>query len=251
MLMTDVFIFGTCRVCYINYKDIRYVKSEREYHSRYYKYNNINIFTQPVNYTTKLIDILDSLKYMTGRLYQDLNPNTDAGLRSIFFRGHTKNNFVLPNTHPCGKFGKVILECFSIKQYILNTDKYGSAYLMKNLPWKITTGYEHDILFDESDIIKHKMTREECFKTLDEIKQIVQCPMLIIGPYYSKLVPEHVNAERLETQTILKEYCEANNTEYFDLSTAIKENKVIERDEFHLKDNTYINSIIYTFITTP
>jgi len=214
-------------------------------------YNNCNIITQPVNYTTKLIDVLDSLKYMTGRLYRDLNPDTDSALRSIFFRGHTLHNFIMPNTYSSGKFGKVILECFSIKQYIINTEKFGSAYLLQNLPWKIKTGYEHDIQFEDSDIIKHKMSREECFKTLDEIKQIVQCPMLIIGPYYSKLVPEHVNAERLETQTILKEYCEDNNTEYFDLSTAIKDNKVIERDEFHLHDNTYINSIIYTFITKP
>jgi hypothetical protein len=188
---------------------------------------------------------------MTGKLYSDFNPNTDSILRSIFFRGHTLGNFVMPNTHSTYSFGKVILECFSIKQYIINTEKYGTQYMMKNLPWKIKTGYEHDIQFDESDIITHKMTREECFSTLDEIKQLVQCPILIIGPYYSKLVPEHVNAERMETQSILKEYCAINNTEYFDLSYAITNNIVVERDEFHLKDNNYINSIIYQFITNP
>jgi hydrogenase maturation protein HypF len=37
----------------------------RRFHSRHYIINNdINIYTEPVNYTTKLIDVLDSIYYI-------------------------------------------------------------------------------------------------------------------------------------------------------------------------------------------
>ena len=94
------------------------------------------------------------------------------------------------------------------------------------------------------------MTREECFNTLDEIKQIVKCPILIVGPYKSKKVPEHVNIKRAKTQDILKEYCSTRGEKYFDLSQLIKDNVVIVRDETHFTNNDELNSIIYDFIVS-
>jgi hypothetical protein len=116
----DIYIFSTCRLCYPQHNKIKFVKELRKYHSRHYTINNdINIYTQPVNYTTKLIDVLDSIYYMKDKLYNNLNPKNNKMLSSIFFRGHkSTNDFISPNTHPNMnnsniKFEKIIIEIFS------------------------------------------------------------------------------------------------------------------------------------------
>lgn len=249
----DVFIFGTCRLCYPIHNNIIFVKELRKHHSRYYKINdNINIYTEPVNYTTKLIDVLDSIYYMKGKLYNFLNIKNEM-LQSIFFRGHV--DFINPNTHPNLdisniEYGKIIIEVFSIKQYIINTKKYGDEFYLQNLPWKINTGYEHNgITFDKNDIIIKHMNKEECFDILHKIKQEVNCDIMIIGPYVSKKVPEFVNAERINTQNILKEFCLLYEWNYFDLSETIK-HQDIENDDTHF--NSYGTQILsnemYNFI---
>jgi hypothetical protein len=252
--MKEIYIFGTCRLCYPVHPAIRFVRSLREYHSRHYTINNDTmIYTEPVNYTTKLIDVLDSILYMTGNLYPDMDPTTNNTLKSIFFRGHITP--IKPKTHPVSLsgifFSKIIIEVSSIKQYIINTTKYGEEYYLKNLPWKITTWYEHNITFDEKDFIIKTMTKDECFETLDRIKNIVKCDILIIGPYVSKRVPDSVNQERIQTQNILKEYCDLNKVSYFDLShdieIAIPE---LERDETHFTEAgaKILSNVMYQFI---
>jgi len=253
----DVYIFGTCRLCYPIHNKIKFVKELRKYHSRHYVINdNINIYTEPVNYTTKLIDVLDSIYYMNGKLYNNLNPKNNKMLQSIFFRGHISDcDFINPNTHPNMdnsniKYGKIIIEIFSIKQYIINTKKYGDEFYLQNLPWKITTGYEHnDIIFDENDFIIKHMNKEECFDILHKIKKEVNCDIMIIGPYISRFVPDIVNDQRLETQNILKEFCFLFGCDYFDLSETIKTHN-IETDATHF--NNYgievLSNEIYNFI---
>jgi hypothetical protein len=256
-MIKDVFIFGTCRVAYLNNPDIPSFTKIRKYHSNYYRTaSGVHIHTQPVNYTTKLQDIVDNILYMKGELYADKNPKEDPVFQSIFFRGHIgQHDTIIPKTHPVLpgfpiRFHKVVIEVFSIKQNIINTEKYGSEYYLKNLPWKIKTGYEHSIHFEESDIVVKTMTKEECFKALDTIYENVNCDVLVIGPYVSKKVPESVNAQRRETQTILKEYCGANpKMTYFDLSNAIAEAD-IEVDQIHLTPAGLqtLSDVIYTFI---
>ncbi len=263
----DIYIFGTCRLCYLIHNNIKFVKVLRKHHSLHYTINtdtdtdtDINIYTEPANYTTKLIDVLDSIYYMKGKLYNNLNPKENKMLQSIFFRGHfTDSDFISPNTHPRMdnsniEFGKIIIEVFSIKQYIINTKKYGDEFYLQNLPWKINIGYNHnykhnDVSFDETDFIIKRMNKEECFDILHKIKQEVNCEILIIGPYISKKVPEHVNAERKETQDILKEFCLLFGCEYFDLSETIKLHD-IEYDESHLMDNgkELLTNEMYNFI---
>jgi len=199
--MKDIYIFGTCRLSYPIHNNIKFIKELRQYHSRYYKISDdTHVYTQPVNYTTKLIDVLDSILYMKNKLYKDLDPKTDKILQSIFFRGHIKPcDFIKPNMHPLRhdnniNFSKIIIEVFSIKQYIINTKKYGDDFYLQNLPWKIKTGYEHNnINFEESDFICKTMTKDECFKILDKIKNECNCEILIIGPYVSRKVPHFVN----------------------------------------------------------
>ena len=239
----DIYIFGTCRLCYLIHKDIKFVKELRQYHSRHYITNDgINIYTEPVNYTTKLIDILDSIYYMKGKLYNNLIPKNNKFLQSIFFRGHKNEcDFINPNTHPNINnsnivYEKIIIEIFSIKQYIINTKKYGDDFYLQNLPWKIHTGYEHnDIIFDKNDFIIKSMNKEECFDILHKIKKEVNCEILIIGPYISKKVPDFVNDERKKTQNILKDFCFLYGYDYFDLSETIKDYD-IEMDETHFND---------------
>ena len=253
----DIYIFGTCRLCYPDHINIRFVKELRKHHSRYYTINNnIHIYTEPVNYTTKLMDVLDSIYYMKGKLYNRLDPKDNKMLQSIFFRGHVKeSDFISPGTHPMMgtspiEFGKIIIEIFSIKQYIINTKKYGDDFYLQNLPWKIKTGYEHNgITFDEKDFIIKHMNKEECFDVLNTIKIEVNCEIMIIGPYISKKVPDFVNAERIKTQTILKEFCLLSGCTYFDLSDTI-EKYDIEIDETHF--NRYgtqvLSNEMYNFI---
>jgi hypothetical protein len=253
----DIYIFGTCRLCYPIHDSIKFVKELRQHHSRHYiTKNDVNVFTEPVNYTTKLIDVLDSIYYMKGKLYNNLNPKNNKMLQSIFFRGHkTDHDFISPNTHPsmsnCNiEFGKIIIEIFSIKQYIINTKKYGDDFYLKNLPWKINTGYEHNgTTFDENDFIIKHMNKEECFDILHKIKKEVNCDILVIGPYISKNVPDFVNDERIETQNILKEFCFLHGCYYYDLSETIKTHN-IETDETHF--NSYgikvLSDEMYNFI---
>lgn len=253
----DIYIFGTCRMCYLNHHNIKFIKELRKYHSRYYKINdNINIYTEPVNYTTKLTDVLDSIYYMKNKLYKNLDPFNNKSLQSIFFRGHkTINDVIKPNTHPYNndykiKFNKIIIEVFSIKQYIINTKKFGDDFYLKNLPWKINTGYEHNnIRFNKNDFIIKELNKKECFEILDKIKKEVNCSIMIIGPYISKRVPDFVNNERKNTQNILKEYCYKNNLTYFDLSESIEKYN-IERDNTHFNElgNNILSNEIYKFI---
>lgn len=252
--MKDIYIFGTCRVCYPYHEKIIFQNYIRGNFSRHYKSGSINVYTQPVNYTTKLIDVYDSILYMKGKLYQNLDPNTNENLQSIFFRCHPKLNFIKPNTHPINlkiDFGKIVIEICSIKQYIINTKKYGQDFYLKNLPWKIHTGFElNKIKFNKEDFIIKKFTKNECFEILDKIREEVNCPILIIGPYISNNVPDFVNEERIQTQNILKEYTKLNNLDYFDLSELIKTQENIEIDELHFNNDGYkvMNNVIYEFI---
>lgn len=257
-MIKDVFIFGTCRVAYLTNPNIGSFTKIRKYHSNYYRTaSGVHIHTQPVNYTTKLQDIVDNILYMKGELYADKNPKEDPVFQSIFFRGHIgQGDTIMPKTHPVVPgfgihFYKVVIEVFSIKQNIINTEKYGSEYYLKNLPWKIKTGYEHSIQFEESDIVVKRMTKEECFKALDTIYKNVKCDVLIIGPYVSRKVPEMVNDQRRETQNILKEYSKDNpRFAYFDLSNAIAETD-IEVDATHLTPTgtQILSDVIYTFVS--
>ena len=255
--MKDIFIFGTCRLCYPIHNNIKFIKELRKYHSRYYKINDdINIYTEPVNYTTKLIDVLDSILYMKGKLYNNLNPKTNKMLQSIFFRGHISiDDFISPKIHPIMndtiiEFGKIIIEIFSRKQYVINTRKYGEDFYLQNLPWKFNTGYEHNnVKFHPNDFIIKNMNKDDCFEILKKIKSEVNCDILIIGPYVSKKVPINVNNERIETQNILKDFCLLNECEYFDLSETIKKYD-IEIDETHFNDygTKCLTNIMYDFI---
>ena len=246
--MKDIFIFGTCRVCYPCHEAIQFVRSLREYHSREYKIGeDTRIYTEPVNYTTKLADILDSILYMKGKLYQHLDPRTDMTLQSIFFRGHKSvEDMIPPGTHPSGskepiRWSKVILEVPSIKQLLFRTSGYGTDFHLRNLPWKLHTGYEHNgIEFEQEDFTSKVMTKEECFETLNKIHgEIDRCEVLMIGPYRSRLVPTAVNREREGTQDILKEYCSAREGfHYFDMSAAIAEaeGEGLELDQTHFTE---------------
>jgi len=193
---------------------------------------------------------------MNGKLYNNLNPKNDKMLQSIFFRGHvTECDFISPNTHPNMEnskieYGKIIIEIFSIKQYIINTRKYGDEFYLQNLPWKINTGYEHNgIIFDESDFIIKHMNREECFDILHKIIKEVNCDIMVIGPYISKKVPDFVNNERIEIQNILKDFCFLYGCEYFDLSETIK-NYDIELDQTHFNEYgiKVLTNEMYNFI---
>mgnify|MGYP005989022503 FL=1 len=254
-MIEEVYIFATCRYSYLYNKNIQFIKKLREFHSNFYKIgNNINIYTQPVNHTTKLVDIYDDILYMRGELYENLDAANNKNLQSLFFRAH--NSYINPNTHPLNKnntirFDKIIMEVFSIKQIIINTRKYGDEFFRKNLPWKISTNFQkNNEVFDENDFVVTTMGQKECFEILDKIRIMVGCDIMIIGPYISKKVPDFVNDERRETQAILHTYCSEKKLCYFDMSDAISKHDNLEKDEFHFNQegNNMLSDVIYNFI---
>ena len=103
--------------------------------------------------------------------------------------------------------------------------------------------------FDENDFIIKHLNKHECFEILQEIKREVNCDIMIIGPYISKKVPDDVNAERFETQTILKEFCRLYGWTYFDMSETIETHNV-EMDETHFDSHgtEVLSNAMYNFI---
>jgi hypothetical protein len=256
--MKDIYTFGTCRVCILQHPNIKFNYDTRQYHSKLYTIgDDIRIHTEPVNYTTKLQDALDSILYMQGKLFENKKPKEDDFFRDFFFKSHPgPGNTIDPKTHPLQngeeiKYDKVIIEAFSIKQYLINTTKFGEEYYMKNLPWKLGTGYEKTIEFNPDDFIIREMTEDEVSIALDTIKNIIKCDILIVGPYVSRFVPEIVNQKRINVQNILRNYCNTHNGfSYFDLSSDILRTDTIESDSTHIHDEgkQILTNAIYNFI---
>ena len=65
----NYYIFSTCRLAYIEHNEIKHMSLLKNLHSNHYMIDNNNILTQPVNYTVKLRDVLDSILYLMG-LYE-------------------------------------------------------------------------------------------------------------------------------------------------------------------------------------
>ena len=69
----EVHIFGTCRTANLKNENIKLIKKLAVPHtnlcyierSQTNEEKNVSIYTQPANYTTKLTDIYDSIKYLT------------------------------------------------------------------------------------------------------------------------------------------------------------------------------------------
>jgi len=103
----NYYIFSTCRLAYIEHPEIKHMKLLKRLHTNYYMINNNNIITQPVNYTVKLRDVLDSILYLKG-LYElpDSNDNDYVLINDIeskinfhqMFFSFTDITYVYPKT---------------------------------------------------------------------------------------------------------------------------------------------------------
>jgi hypothetical protein len=248
----EYYIFSTCRLCYLNHSNIKLVSKLKELHSNYYTINNNNIYTQPVNYTIKLTDILDSILYMNG-LY-DHNIINNRYFKKMFFTFESANS-IKQNTHPLQNnkpiiYDKCIFEVWNLDEYIFKNGPFKN----KNLPFKIKS-YHREYPKEDFNIIE--LNENEAHEKLKKIKELVNCPILIFGPYLSPTMSDYVNNKRKRTQKILKKICKIENIEYVDLTNEIiKDNTILisnpgkESDETHFteKGTKIISNIVYNFL---
>lgn len=258
----DCYIFSTCRLTNLKHPDIVFRSRIKNQHNLCFTTNNIfptnyNIITQPVNYTTKLTDVLDSIKYLYGLKYKDANPDKDNEFKKMFFT-FEKCIPYKPNQYPLApleiikknKPGKCIIEIWSLDEYIFKSGQFKH----NNLPFKINSCHRS---YDKNLFYINKLNFKNSHKKIKEIKKILNCPILIVGPYLSLTAPYKVNKKRIRTQNILKKICEKENLSYFDMTEEINKNNSIliqnpgrESHETHFTDEGYkiLSNVIYDFI---
>ena len=226
----------------------------------HYTINGNNIFTQPVNYTTKLSDILDSILYMLG-LYR---LESEVDIREIYKTDEFKemffiiHDFIEPVHHPLHDiqgntpiiYDKCVFEIFSLDEHIFKSGQF----IGKNLPYKVVSSsrrYRPELLCTRT------LNKEEAHEKIKRISELVNCPILIVGPYLSLTKPQFVNCKREQTQEILKEICEIEDIRYFDMTDSIVEDNAIlvsaegrESHETHFteKGNAILSNVIYDFL---
>ena len=253
-----VCVMGTCRVSTLKTKVIRHINKYMNGggQSKIYEYNQVKIHTQPITYTTKLSDVRDCLKYLHGKIYNNIDPNNDINFFKIFFRGidkkaFDKNMLIKPNEIIDGNnnnYDLFIFEICSLREIIFKTTKYGKQYYNKNLNWNIDVGSHNTIDFKKEDFEIIHNDKDRVNKTLEEI--CILCknkPILIIGPYLLKKdtiskTPwgdidlnkyDYVNQSRKDVQNLLLESINRfDNIDYFDMSEYVKEGNILV-DQYH------------------
>jgi hypothetical protein len=139
-----VCILGTCRVSNLPLKSIKFINPNMDAGNSsklYVTEKNIEIHCQPITYSTKLADVRDILKYLQGKIYENMDPNKDINLFNIFFRRINKSAFdnkilkkpgeIINNKD--NNYDVYIFEICSTREIIFKNDKYGKEYINKNL----------------------------------------------------------------------------------------------------------------------
>ena len=227
------------------------VKKLKDMHSYHYSIQGNNIFTQPVNYTVKLTDIVDSILYHKGLYDTSLIKHPDFKRMFFIFK---EAKFIEPNTHPLLDntpiiYSKCILEIWSIDEYLFKDGPFKD----KNLPFKIKSCHR---VYDSELFNTRELSENEALEKIKLIKKLVNCPILIVGPYLSLTQPTIVNDKRKKTQKILKNICKLENLKYFDMTHEIEKDNTIlisapgrESHETHFteKGQKIINEVVYNF----
>tara|TARA_Y100000022_G_C13188345_1_gene346814 strand:+ start:94 stop:924 length:831 start_codon:yes stop_codon:yes gene_type:complete len=252
----EYYIFATCRICNLDHENIKFIKKIKNVHSNYYTINGNNLYTQPVNYTHKLSDVLDSIIYHKG-LY-DNTMIEHVLFKQMFFLHDGLSEYINPNTHPLSSnksiiYNKCILEIWNLDEYIFKDGPFKN----KNLPFKIESVHRTHP-FNQKDLYHIKeLSENETHEKIRLIKNLVSCPILIVGPYLSLTMPPEVNIKRKRTQQKLKKICELENIEYYDMTEEIiKDNTILisapgrESHETHFTDQgiKIMSNIVYNFL---
>lgn len=92
--MKEIYIFGTCRTSKLVHDKIKFAETLKKPHSRLYLIENsttnveenYSIYTQPVNYTTKLTDVYDSIRYLTTDFFDKYLDNKLTDFNELLYR---------------------------------------------------------------------------------------------------------------------------------------------------------------------
>jgi hypothetical protein len=189
---------------------------------------------------------------MNGLYDKDIISNRDF-MKMFFIFSDSK--YIDQITHPLQNnkpiiYDKCIFEVWNLDEYIFKDGPFKN----KNLPFKIKSIHRE---YPKEDFNIIELNENEALERLKQIKKLVNCPILIIGPYLSPTMPDYVNNKRKRTQKILKNICKIENIEYIDLTNEImKDNTILisnpgkESDETHFteKGTKIISNIVYNFL---
>jgi len=253
-------LFGTCRVAALKGEKLHVVKKTKSETTAVpvgliYEDSHAIYESQPFNYTTKLKDVLDSVKYLKGSfLNGSVSANHDPTFFSLFCRAYGKSCFENKECSEPGSWKNydwIVAEVNSLRQLIITTNRFGELFRGINLPWNATLESQHqliDIKLEDVEIVEPTPALVD--EMIGELISLIQCPLLIIGPYLLPDMPKErtlwgdedtipvdkINARRLKVQSILKDSCHNGLFSYFDMTEAIALNPAMLRDQYHFSE---------------
>jgi hypothetical protein len=265
--MKKVGLFGTCRVSSLTGDGLRLIRRTKHKTTAVpvavtYQDAHAVYECQPFNYTTKLQDVIDAIRYLQGDLLEgSVSANDDETFYSLFCRGFDKACFERRECREPGSwssFDLVVAEVSSLRQVIIRTDRFGNRFKGLNLPWNILLEEPHrlmDLHPEDFEIIEP--TQPAVDAMLKELVDITGCPLLIIGPY---LLPEpprtrtlygedddipidKINSRRREVASLLTNSRHRSLFSYFDMTDHLAAEPGLLSNQYHFDDRG--NGIIY------
>lgn len=253
-------LFGTCRISSLvgpGLQTLRTTKSQTTaasigavFQDAYATYES-----QPFNYTTKLQDVIDSVRYLKGDLLGGkVSANKDHTFFSLFCRGYSQLSFEKAECREPGswqQYDLVVAEVNTLRQLVIQTDRFGEVFRGLNLPWNVLLEPVHrliDVQLSDVEIIEPSQTLAD--NMLGELLSLIECPLLVVGPYLlpkepnsrslygeDDLVPvEKINLRRNETRLMLKNSCHRDSFTYFDMTDRIADTSEILLNQYHFSD---------------
>lgn len=260
--MTDsrklVALFGTCRVSSFA-NSMQLVKATKSRLTggggglaSIYSYNNVVYECHPFNYTTKLYDCIDALKYLQGSLYDgNVSANSDYNFFRLYCRGYHDDCFYrgeLAEPGSIKSYDCMVFEICSLRQIVIKSRKFGPTFFGGYLPWNISIEQCHQ-KFDPQpdDFMIVDPSLDEIERHFELLLALAKCPVFIIGPYMlpyaptgralhgeNDLIPiDKINSSRYNIASVLRDLCQKYEVRYFDMTNSLRANPSLLRNQYH------------------
>ncbi|MEP1554870.1 MAG: hypothetical protein ABJJ44_06015 [Paraglaciecola sp.] len=259
--MKSVGLFGTCRVSCLNGEGLSLLRKTKSNTTAskvglIYQDDLAVYEGQPFNYTTKLQDAIDAIKYLKGSLFDGTisSANYDKTFFSLFCRGYSPVCF---DRKECSEpkswkgYDLIVVEVNSLRKILIKTERFGKKYLGANLPWNVFLEKQHQILewsSDDFEIIEP--TQSSVDNMLAELLTLIDSPLLIVGPYLLPETPssrklfgedDHIpvykiNERRGMVRNFLLNSSSRNLFSYFDMTEHIKRSPALLKNQYHFSE---------------
>lgn len=254
----SVGLFGTCRVSSLG-DDLDFVCSTKSRLTggggglgSIFKAGSYYLECHPFNYTTKLSDCVDSLRYLRGGFLDGrVSANYDYDFFRLFCRGFHDDCFFNREIAEPGSFKGydfIVFEICSLRKILITTSRFGEHLKGSLLPWNINVEPCHQKFsagLDDFQIVEPSLSEIE--SSFDALAYLAGCPIMIIGPYLLPYEPtgrslhgendyipiDKINSNRLKVANTLKSLCIARGVEYFDMTDHLSSNPSLLRNQYH------------------